>query len=173
MADSFGGSKQSGTVSEMADQARSRAELVDAVLAAGREVGAAAVFFHSAVAARFGFGPTDVKVLDLLQRHGPMTPKTLGELTSMAPASITGVTKRLGDKGFVRLRSHPDDGRRRLIEFDPTAMAQMGPLYAGLQETLTEMLDDYTDDELAVLARGFADAARRQHAEAARITGDT
>jgi DNA-binding MarR family transcriptional regulator len=59
-----------------------------------------------------GLGPTDTKALDLLGRHGALTPKRLGELTGLAPASITGMVDRLQRRGFLERRAHPEDGRR-------------------------------------------------------------
>jgi len=145
-------------------------ELIEDVLDAGRELGAAAVFFHSAVADQFGFGATDTKTLDLLQHSGPLTPKELSELTGLAPASITGIIDRLERKGFVRRVPHPEDGRRLLVEFDPSANARMVPLYDGLSRSLTEMLQGYTADQLELLAGAFRESARRQQQAALEVT---
>jgi DNA-binding MarR family transcriptional regulator len=151
---------------------RTRAELLDDVMAAGREIGAAAVFFHSAVAARFGFGATDVKTMDILQRSGPLTPKQLGEQTGLAPASVTGIIDRLESKGFVRRTPHPDDGRRVLVEFDPAAYPIMMPMYEGLSATMHEMLAKYTTRELALINEVYREAARRQLEAALQIAAD-
>ncbi|MGL5850512.1 MAG: MarR family transcriptional regulator [Phycicoccus sp.] len=148
-----------------------RKNLVQAVLDGGRDLGAAAVFFHSAVAAHFGFGPTDTKVLDLLRQSGPLTPKQLSERTGMAPASVTGIVDRLQRKGFVRRLPHPEDGRRLLVEFDPAAFEELAPMFAGIAESMTEMLKHYDDAELALIAEVFTEAARRQLALAVEIAG--
>jgi DNA-binding MarR family transcriptional regulator len=139
-----------------------RQQLVDRVLDAGRELGAAALFFHTAVAAHFGFGPTDTKTLDLLQRAGPLTPKQMSEMTGLAPASVTGIIDRLERKGFVQRLPHPDDGRRLLIGFDPRAFAVMAPMFEGIVQSMTDMVEPFTDDQLRFLADVWADAARRQ-----------
>jgi hypothetical protein len=41
--------------------------------------------FHSAVATRLGLGATDEKILDLLEREGPLTAGQLVERTRLAP----------------------------------------------------------------------------------------
>lgn len=147
----------------------SRGDLVARVLDAGRELGAASVLFHSTVAARFGFGATDVKTLDLLQRRGPLTPKELAELTGLAPASVTGIVDRLQQKGFLRRVAHPVDGRRLHIELDPSAVVKFAPLYEDLTSSLTEMLEGYTSEQLQLLATAFQESARRQMTAALRI----
>jgi MarR family len=140
---------------------------------AGRESGAAAVFFHAAVAQHFGFGPTDTKTLDLLRTAGPLTPKELGQRTGMKPASVTGIVDRLERKGFVRRVPHPDDGRRLLVEFDPSAYAVMGPMFEGIAVAMTELLAPYSDVQLKLIATVWAEAARRQLALAVEIAANT
>jgi DNA-binding MarR family transcriptional regulator len=146
-----------------------RTELINRVLEAGRHIGAAAVFFHTAAAAHFGLGPTDTKTLDLLQQQGPLTPKQIGEHTGMAPASVTGIIDRLERKGFVRRTPHPDDGRRLLIEFDPSAYHAMAPMFEGIAKSMTEMLEPYTNKQIAMIADVYIEAARRQMALALEL----
>lgn len=148
-----------------------REDLTAAVLAAGRELGAAAVFFHTNVAAQLGLGATETKTLDLLQRHGPLSPMQLSDLAGLTRPSITATIDRLEHKGLVRRQPHPSDGRRLLIEIAAGAFERMAPLYEGLATTMTDMLDDYSDDELRLLARAFADAATRQMDAALDLTG--
>ena len=140
-----------------------RAELIDDVLQAGRQLGAAAVIFHTKVAECFGLGATDMKALDLIQRAGPLTPSELGEQMGFAPASVTAIIDRLEAKHFLRRRPHPSDGRRLLVEFDRSAFERLAPMYEGFVTSLLEMLEDYSDTELELIARAFSDAAARQH----------
>jgi DNA-binding MarR family transcriptional regulator len=146
-----------------------RTELIQRVLDAGRLIGASAVFFHTAVSAHFGLGPTDTKTLDLLQQQGPLTPKQIGERTGMAPASVTGIIDRLERKGFVRRKPHPDDGRRLLIEFDPSAYDVMAPMFEGIGASMTEMLEPYTNKQIAMIADVYTEAASRQMALALEL----
>lgn len=136
------------------------------MLEQGRAVSRAAVLYHGKIAEQFGLGPTDMKALDLLQADGPLTPSELGERLGFAPASVTAIVDRLAAKHLVRRRVHPTDGRRLIVEFDPDAMALLAPLYAPFFHSLSEMLADYTTDELDVIARAFADVAGRQMAAA-------
>jgi DNA-binding MarR family transcriptional regulator len=147
----------------------SRSELEQSVLDAGRRVGQAAVLYHSKVSAHFGLGATDMKALDLVQSHGPLTPADLARHLGFTPASVTAMLDRLEAKRLLRRVPHPSDGRRRLVEFDPEAMARLQPVYAPFFTSLHEMLAAYTDAELAAIDRAFRDVADRQFAAAAEL----
>jgi DNA-binding MarR family transcriptional regulator len=142
------------------------------LLAAGQELSAAAVFFHARVAEALGLGPADTKALDVLQRHGEMTPKDLGELTGLAPASITDMVDRLQARDLVRRRPHPQDGRRVLISVIPDSLRPaMTPLFTPFVTALRERYADLDTDQLALLADVFRDIAHIQM-NAARDLGE-
>ncbi len=124
------------------------------------------MLYHSKVAAHFGLGATDMKALDLIQSRGPLTPADLAEHMGFAPASVTAMMDRLEAKGLLRRVPHPSDGRRLLVEFDPRATELLAPVYGPFFASLEEMLTNYDDAELAVIARAFTDVAERQLAAA-------
>jgi DNA-binding MarR family transcriptional regulator len=148
-----------------------RTDLEQSVLDAGRLVSQAAVLYHSRVATHFGLGATDMKALDLVQQRGPLTPGAIAEQLGFAPASVTAMVDRLEAKRLLRRVPHPSDGRRRLVEFDPEAMARLQPVYASFFTSLNEMLAGYDDHELAVIDRAFRDVAERQLAAAHELGG--
>ncbi len=142
-----------------------RAQLVQDMHLAGREISTAAVNFHAAVAARRGLAPTDTKALDLLLREGPLTHRELGARTGLAPASVTGLVDRLAAKGLVRRDPHPDDGRRILVVADAdAAFRAMAPLFGAWVGELEELYAEYSDADLAVIADFMRKAAARQAA---------
>lgn len=143
-------------------RSKRRSELEHAVLDAGRRVSQAAVVYHSKVAAHFGLGATDMKALDLIQSAGPLTPSELAERMGFAPASVTAMVDRLQARGLLRRVPHPTDGRRLLVEFEPSAVNVLAPVYAPFFSSLADMLADYSDSELALIARAFTDVADRQ-----------
>ncbi len=140
-----------------------RETLLADLMVAGQELSAAAVFFHTRLAEALGLGPADTKALDVLDRHGEMTPKDLGQLTGLAPASITDMVGRLEARGLVRRRPHPDDGRRVLVGVIPEALGpMMTPLFTPFVAALRERYDDLDDEQVALLAEVFHDIARIQ-----------
>jgi DNA-binding MarR family transcriptional regulator len=149
-----------------------RDELLGELDMAGRAISAAAVMFHTAMAARLGLSATESKALDLLQRHGPLTAGELGRHSGLAPASVTGLVDRLERKGFARRVPHPGDGRRVLIEMLPDKVAGFGPPLMEFVASLRELYDTFTDDELAAIVRYCNEAARRQNEVTARMTAE-
>ena len=146
-----------------------RAELLSRLARAGREQRSAAAAWHAAVAARLGLGPSDEKVLELLERHGPLTAGDLVDRTGLAPASVTGVIDRLQARGFVRRSAHPSDRRRVVVEVGEGLWAQAAPLSEGLAASLDELYGGYDDDELALVLDVLIETARRLRDEAAGL----
>src|SRR5215831_3009908 len=87
----------------------SRRRRLDALFTAGRESSAAAVMFHTALAARQGLSATEEKALDLLERDGPLTGRQLAQRSGLAPASVTNLVDRLEAKRFARRTRNPHD----------------------------------------------------------------
>ncbi len=130
---------------------------------AGRQLSNAAVMFHTAVASRLGLGPTEEKTLDLLERHGPLSPGDLGRSTGLAAASITGVLDRLERRGYVHRVRDSRDGRRVLVEIDREHAARVAQLFDDLSERMAVVYAAFTDAELAVVTRFLGAAAQAQH----------
>src|SRR5215470_227537 len=147
-----------------------RWQLLDALFTAGRELSAAAVMFHTALAARQGLSATEEKALDLLDRFGPLTGRQLAERSGLAPASVTGLVGRLEAKGFARRTRNPRDGRSVLIEATPDRLAEFGPLFADWVRELEELSEKYTDAELELITGFLTESARRQKNATSRLT---
>src|SRR5215813_7862986 len=93
-----------------------RAEVLAALMTEFRQLSAATILFHQAVADRLGMNVTDHKCADILERHGPLTAGELAERTGLTTGAITGVIDRLEKTGFVRRAEDPGDRRRVIIE---------------------------------------------------------
>jgi DNA-binding MarR family transcriptional regulator len=144
-----------------------RAELVQTLDAAGRELSTAAVMFHTALAARQGLNATEEKSLDLLDRFGPLTAGEIGQRTGLAPASVTGLIDRLERKGFARRIKDPQDGRRVLVELDRGKAQAFLPLFSDFVGSLHELYARYSVEQLELLLGFLRELTRRQ--EAARV----
>lgn len=58
--------------------------------------------------------PTQFAALVKIGDEGEVSQNRLGRLTSMDPATILGVVKRLRERDLIDARADPDDGRRSL-----------------------------------------------------------
>src|SRR5215468_10291209 len=137
---------------------------------ARRDLSAAAVMFHTALAACQGLTATEEKALDLLDRYGPLTGRQLAQRSALAPASVTNLLDRLEAKGFARRTRNPADGRSVLIEMTPDRLASLGQLFTDWTRELEELTGKYTDAELAVITDFLTESARRQKNATARLT---
>src|SRR5690242_11627395 len=63
------------------------------------------------VAAALDLRAADLGCLDLIGRHGPLTPSALARLAGIHPATMTGVLDRLERGGWVRRERDRSDRR--------------------------------------------------------------
>lgn len=156
--------------SESHDPKQERDGALERVASAGRANSAAAVMFHSAVAARQGLGATESKTLDILERNGALTAKELAERTGLAPASVTGLVDRLESKDFVRRVKHPTDKRRVLIEVRHEKLTGLAAIFEDWKLEVDELCGEFTTDELETVIRFLDGATARAHRAAARLS---
>lgn len=125
-----------------------RRELIQEFFQASREQSTAAVLFHSAVSAKIGLGVTDYKTVDLLARFGPLTPKAIAEYTGLTSGSVTSLIDRLEKKGFVTRVRDAKDRRSVIVEPNLERMDAVMPYLDVLGQAATELLENYTDEQL-------------------------
>jgi DNA-binding MarR family transcriptional regulator len=147
-----------------------KADLIQAVLAAARELSTETVMFHTAIAEQSGLSVTESKALDYLDREGPLTPKELARHSGLAPASVTALVDRLERKGVVRRKSHPDDRRKVLVELNQSHVSAALPLWDYLVSSSVEFCEKYSEEQLETILDFVAEAAAISHRAAERIT---
>lgn len=126
-------------------------ELIDAVQHAARAQSTATVFFHHAIAQRFGLGATDTKAIDVIVRLGPLTASQLAEHTALAPASVTSLIDRLEKKGLVRRMRDREDRRRVLVKPDHQRLGEMAAFFDKLRPKAADLFRPYTVAQLKVI----------------------
>jgi DNA-binding MarR family transcriptional regulator len=117
-----------------------------------RQLSAATIMFHQAIADRLGMNITDHKCADILSRTGPITAGELAQRTGLTTGAITGVVDRLEQGGFVRRVRDPHDRRRVIVEPAVKRMEQIiGPLFESMGQAAAELCARYSTKELAVI----------------------
>ena len=157
----------------MPKRARSRRDVTADLLAAGRVFSAAAVMFHSVVAAKQGLSATEEKTLDLLQRFGPLTAGELASQSGLAPPSVTGLIDRLEKKGFVRRQPDAADGRKVRIHVQLERFASFAPLFKDFVAELESLCTEFSVEQLEVITRFMLEASSRQQACAAKLSSES
>src|SRR5215831_9951895 len=136
----------------MSREVAKRDELLSALMGEFRQLSAATIMFHQAVADRLGMNVTDHKCADILERNGPMTAGELAQRTGLTTGAITGVIDRLEEAGFARRAKDPGDRRRVIIEPCRKRLERViAPLFESMARATDELCARFTTEELAVI----------------------
>ncbi len=125
-----------------------------------------------AAADRIGLNATDLNCLNILSFSGEMTAGELAKQTGLTTASITGVTDRLEEAGYVRRERDPRDRRRVVIRLVlEKALQDVAPVFLPLVRSWQGVVTRYTDDELRLIVEfnGLMEEVIRAHL--ARLRG--
>ena len=111
--------------------------------------------------------PTDLECLDLISRHGPLSPSALARRAGLHPATLTGILDRLERGGWISRARDPADRRGVLLRVERARGADLLGLYAGMNSALDEICAEYGEEELRLVASFL-----RRTADAGRIAAD-
>jgi DNA-binding MarR family transcriptional regulator len=132
---------------------RKRAELLGKLNEGFRQLSAATILFHQAIADRLGMNITDHKCADLLARFGAMTAGELARQTGLTTGSVTGIIDRLEKRGFAQRVRDTHDRRRVIVEPNVKRMEQViVPLFESMGKAATELCERYSTEELACIS---------------------
>jgi DNA-binding MarR family transcriptional regulator len=109
----------------------------------------------------------DLEVLDLLDRHGPLSPGTLARRAGLHPATMTGILDRLERAGWITRDRDATDRRALVVGSTRHRLAEMLTLYSGMNARLNRICSGHSPDELEAIAKFL-----RQVTEAARQAAD-
>lgn len=117
-----------------------------------------------AVAQMLGVNRTDLRVLDILERAGPVTAGRLAELASLSTGAVTAVIDRLEAGGFVHRDRDPADRRRVIVDIDREKAREYGWVYQWVMDESVRRMADLSDDQLRVVL-GFLRMGRQLSAD--------
>lgn len=139
----------------------------------GRTIATRNVLFNQAVADHLGINTTDLRCLDVLDRHKeePMTPSKLAELTGLSSGAVTDVIDRLERAGFVKRERSTADRRSVLLRLTPAHTQRVAPLFDGIQAAMAELAASYSDAELAVIHDFLSRSVEIARSEADKLRG--
>jgi DNA-binding MarR family transcriptional regulator len=150
----------------MTNEQKQRAMLVREVQDGLRDLIVRLQGVNDAVASHVDLRPGDIELLDLVARHGPMSPSEVTAGTGIHPATLTGVIDRLEAGGWMARVPDPDDRRRIGLQ----ALRDRGPelvkLYAPMNRSLAEICAELTQSQLETV-RDFLRAAAAAGTDAA------
>src|SRR6516225_12412663 len=135
-----------------AEAARHRRRLTLGIRDSLRQLGRQLSLLNHRVGARLELRDVDLECLDVIARHGPLSPSALARRTGLHPATMTGILDRLERGGWITRERDPSDRRAVSVRAVHERYAELLRLYAGLSRSMNKLLADYTDSELATIA---------------------
>jgi DNA-binding MarR family transcriptional regulator len=133
---------------------RDRRRRMRAVKESLRELRNQLSLFHHQVGAKVALKDVDLDCLELIGRHGPLSPSALSRRAGLHPATMTGILDRLQRGGWVTRERDPEATDRRAVAVRALRgrNADLFRLYTGMNTAMDEICAGYTDAELELIA---------------------
>jgi DNA-binding MarR family transcriptional regulator len=132
--------------------ARRRRRLTTTIKDSLRDLRIQLALLNHRVGANLELRDVDLDCLDLVSRHGPLSPSALARLAGLHPATMTGILDRLERGGWVARDRDPSDRRGVTVRALRTRAAEVFRQYAGMNASLDEICAGYDEDQLELLA---------------------
>jgi len=138
---------------------QTRDDLIQQLITQFRYVSANSVMFSQVVADKVGLHSTDNECLDFLILNGPSTAGQLSQYTGLTTGAVTAMVDRLIKAGYVR-REHSEEDRRKVVitPNEEKITQEISPYSLPMGTALVTVCADFSEDELAVIARFIAQA---------------
>ena len=111
----------------------------------------AASDFSESLAKKLKLSRTDMRCLELIGRHGPLTAGRLAEESGLTTGAVTFILDRLEEAGMVTRRRDTEDRRRVWVEIEPDAQQRLQEMQQPVAEQMREVTQHFKADELAVV----------------------
>jgi DNA-binding MarR family transcriptional regulator len=146
------------TAEASADDRRAKRRLAVSVRESMRELSIQLDLLNHQVSQRLDMRDVDLDCLDLISRHGPLGASALARLAGLHPATMTGVLDRLEKGGWIVRERSASDRRAIVVRAAKERGGEIYALYSGMNGSMEELLDGYSEAELAVIADFLARA---------------
>jgi DNA-binding MarR family transcriptional regulator len=140
------------TPSSGADSKRQRRRLTTAIKESLRDLSIQLSLLNHQVGAHLELRDVDFDCLDLINRHGPLSPTALARRAGLHAATMTGILDRLERGGWVARERDPVDRRAVIVRALRHRNAELIRLYSGMNTSMDEICAGYADNELELLA---------------------
>jgi DNA-binding MarR family transcriptional regulator len=143
---------------------RRKRRLTNTIKESMRELSIQLSLLNHQVGVHLDIRDVDLDCLDLIARHGPLSPTALSRRAGLHPATMTGILDRLERAGWVSRDRDPADRRGVVLSARRERGAEILALYAGMNSAMDGLCAGYGEEELKVIAdflRRTAGAGRR------------
>jgi DNA-binding MarR family transcriptional regulator len=116
-----------------------------------RELRVELAVLNHRVGSRVAIKDVDFDCLDVIVRHGPISPTALARRIGVHLATMTGILDRLERGGWIVRDRDASDRRAVVVRGVADKQRDIFRLYGGMNRSLDEILDSYTDDQIALV----------------------
>src|SRR5258708_17466541 len=151
----------------------SRGQLNRAIKESLRDLGTQLSQLNHSVGARLDLKATDLECLDLISRHGPISPSALAKRAGLHPATMTGVLDRLERGGWIQRGRDPADRRGVVLQIARGRGAEVLRLYlvdSGMNTAVDQICAEYEDKDLQLLTGFLRRTAHAAQTAAEKLT---
>ncbi|MET8906115.1 MarR family transcriptional regulator [Micromonospora sp. NPDC004551] len=119
-----------------------------------RELSNQLALLNHHVGVRLALRDVDLDCLDLIARHGPLSPGALARRAGLHPATMTGVLDRLQRGGWIVRERNPEAADRRSVTVRALRErnAELYGLYAGMNASMDDICAGYDQAQLELIA---------------------
>jgi DNA-binding MarR family transcriptional regulator len=104
------------------------------------------------VGAHLDLKDVDLDCLDLISRHGPLSPTALARRAGLHPATMTGILDRLERAGWIARERDPADRRAVTVRALRDRSRELYRLLSGMTTAVDEICAGYDEEQLQLLA---------------------
>ncbi|HEY3748695.1 MAG TPA: MarR family transcriptional regulator [Pseudonocardiaceae bacterium] len=153
---------------------RQRRRLTRAVKESLRELNNQLSLLNHQVGAQVDLRDIDLDCLDLIARHGPLSPSALARRAGLHPATMTGILDRLQRGGWISRDRDPDATDRRAVAVRALSgrNADLFRIYSGMNSSMDQICAGYTEAELELVAGFLRRTTTAGHTATDELAGD-
>jgi DNA-binding MarR family transcriptional regulator len=127
---------------------RARRRRIAAAKQSLRELRIELALLNHRIGSKIEIKDIDLDCLDVIVRHGPLSPTALARRVGIHLATMTGILARLESGGWIVRDRVENDRRAVLVRGVPDKQRDIVRLYGGMNNALDDILDGYSDDQI-------------------------
>lgn len=132
-------------------------------------MGAEVELLSGAAAGTIRLNRTDLRAVQVLRGSGGMTAGQLARALAITSGATTRVIDSLANAGHAVRENDPRDRRRVLVKLTPEATSMFDRSFERLREQTRRVLEGYTEEQLATVAKFLGEVRSLMRAHARRL----
>lgn len=127
---------------------RERRRRITAVTSCLRDLRIELAVLNHRIGTRIELKDLDFDCLDVIARHGPISPSALAGRVGVHPATMTGILNRLDEGGWITRDRAKGDRRAVVVASKPDRQRELYGIFGGMNTRMGRICDRYSDKEL-------------------------